>query len=207
MLIGFGGLLISEIVVLLPAWTYDCEGTPRKCYTCDPDRPNSRDRDDPPAEDDRPSKEEVAAQRLNSRSSRFNAVLCDLRNHDVPNISDLFSAPLHGSLQELSERVDHLYVEAASFSRKRNWQFEENGAFGDAVHHADGFPAYAMQPPYKAPAVAPADVNRIAATGEIKDFIGMTPRAQPINGSIEDKLNAFKDVKDVLDYVISRIAF
>lgn len=297
MLIGLGALLCVAIAAQLPALADDCGGIPCKCYNCAPDEPTSRDRDDvppsPPAEDDGPSAEEIAAQRLKALSDRLNGVLNDLRTYDVPNVSDLFTAPVPGSLEQLGLRVDRLYVEAASFSRKRNWQFEDNektlndraatittlsaeiarmqasvatgperlkdaevlrdakvakadaeeyvahvfsgnahsveqdfltargnslwtiwellpadkkGAFAEAMHHADGFPAYALQPPHEAPVVAPAGVSPVAATGVARDMVGMTPRAQPINGSIEDKLSAFKDVKDVLAYLTPLIA-
>lgn len=113
MLIGLGGLLTSEIVVLLPAWAYECEGAPCKCYTCDPNRPNSRDRDDPPAEES------------------------DLRSYDFPNVSEYVAGTLRGKASSVER--DFLTARGGSIWAILVLRpADQKSAFGDAVHHADG---------------------------------------------------------------------
>jgi hypothetical protein len=232
------------------------------------------------------------ALRLSNLTGRFNAILGELQQYDIPDVGDLYGAPAPTSLGELRARIDRLYVEAAFEKSRRYWQFEDNGRtireapalistlraenlasqvslatapqrlkeaearrdaatakadkaqdlasvfrsntlsleydfvyararavwpifellppdrksdFKDAMTRGEKLPAYAILRPEDPPAVARA-IEPPMPNAQV--FGGDRPRLkpQPIDGSIEDKLIAFGDIKTVLGYVTPMMA-
>jgi hypothetical protein len=74
--------------------------------------------------------------------------------------------------------------------------------FGSAVTRHEADPVYAMEEPPPPPAAAEAQPQQPAPLNPRHDsVVGPTEKPQPVNGTIEDKLKAFDDVKKTLSYV------
>ncbi|TRX03229.1 hypothetical protein [Flavobacterium gawalongense] len=66
------------------------------------------------------------AMRLNDLTSHFNALLGQLSVYEIPNIGDLYSAATPSTIDDLRQRVDHLYIETAFYKERRYWKYEKN---------------------------------------------------------------------------------